>query len=570
MIPESRRTIGARWRALKVQHKVDAVLVLLLIPLSGVLALHLYLVSLLLAVQHDRHSQISAREQVQIVRRVAIDIEDAFHGYVLTVKKEFLTPLYEAEAKLQELEQEIDHLRGRGIALDDLRALLPGLKQQLRSKHELIADIESGRQDHALSYIKSGQGLVLSDALRADLRTIEDRLDHDILQSNERAERLSTWTFTGLWIAITAVFVLWRVTSRIFVRSLTGPIARLEAAAKSFGSTADLDGVNEVLSRDGADGDELSMLTKSYHQMAIRISRHIRELETLEAIGREINTIGPDGLAGVLRRITDRAAELVQADVCLVLLRNEAMGCWIVEAASGGWDEPLRGSVMLWEEFPVSVEAFTTQQPAVGEHFRKDERLQVRRRNLMGDSMLSVPLMAHGGPFGVLAFLTEHPRSAEEWNVTLAMGLAQEAAVAISNARLYEAAQQKQHGLLHRLRQLEQLAEHLAHDLKAPGARMCELTRLFVQQYGDRVVDERAARWLKLMEQNGQDIVQRVEGILSVARIGIGEGCVVAVDAGHVLQDVLKAHAPEIDRLGASVRLPPAFPMVTCHGAYLR
>src|SRR5215207_5423657 len=169
------QSIGERWRTLKVQHKVNAVLVLLLIPLSCALAVHLYIVSLLLTVQHERHSQLSAREQVQVVRRLAVDIEDAFRGYVLTTNHDFLKPLYDAESKLGSVESDIARLHGHDVPLDDLQAVLPRLKHLLRSKQELIADIQAGRQEHALSYVRSGQGLILSDALRQDLKKIEDR-----------------------------------------------------------------------------------------------------------------------------------------------------------------------------------------------------------------------------------------------------------------------------------------------------------------------------------------------------------------------------------------------------------
>ena len=141
----------------------------------------------------------------------------------------------------------------------------------------------------------------------------------------------------------------------------------------------------------------------------------------------------------------------------------------------------------------------------------------------MGDSMLAVPLLARGEPFGVLALVCEQPRSVEEWNQRLAKGLAQEAALAISNVKLYEAAQEQQRGLAARLRQLEHLAETLAHDLKGPGARMEELARLLVQQSG-RQFDDRTKRWLALIEENSRDLVQRVEGILTVARVGNDQG----------------------------------------------
>jgi signal transduction histidine kinase len=188
---------------------------------------------------------------------------------------------------------------------------------------------------------------------------------------------------------------------------------------------------------------------------------------------------------------------------------------------------------------------------------------------LLGDSMLAVPLLAQGKPFGVLALVCEKPRSVEDWNQRLAKGLAQEAALAISNVKLYEAAQQQQRGLVARLRQLEHLAETLAHDLKGPGARMEELARLLVQQSGGQF-DDRTKRWLSLLEENSRDLVHRVEGILTVARVGIDQGAITAVDPIAIIGEVLKFRAGEIERLGAVVDVDPALPLVACHGAYLR
>ncbi|HKR30336.1 MAG TPA: ATP-binding protein, partial [Terriglobales bacterium] len=148
-------------------------------------------------------------------------------------------------------------------------------------------------------------------------------------------------------------------------------------------------------------------------------------------------------------------------------------------------------------------------------------------------------------------------------------GLTHEAALAISNARLYEAVEQKQRRLLARLRQLEHLAETLAHDLKGPGARMEELAKLLVERCSGQV-DERAAKWLKLLQENGKDIVERVEGILEVARVGTGKGSVSAVDPRLVVDTVLKSYAGEIEQLGANVQVEPGFPLVVCHVAYLR
>jgi hypothetical protein len=101
--------------------------------------------------------------------------------------------------------------------------------------------------------------------------------------------------------------------------------------------------------------EEIGQLARAYEGMARQVYQHLQELEALNAVGAEINTMDPDGLEGTLHCITNRAVELIGADVCLVMLRNETMGCWVIEVASGVWEERLHKSVMLWEEFPVSV-----------------------------------------------------------------------------------------------------------------------------------------------------------------------------------------------------------------------
>jgi signal transduction histidine kinase len=401
------------------------------------------------------------------------------------------------------------------------------------------------------------------------LRAIEDRLDVDRRKLNQRAERLSAWTFAELWCALAGFVVLGLVWSRLLVRSITDPIARLQAAATGFGRHVDPGQFASLVPAGEAQTDELGRLARAYHDMAVRITAHIRELETLEGIGTDINVIGPDGLDGVLRRITDRAAELVEADACLVLLRNDKMGCWVVEAASGAWNERLYKSVMLWEEFPVSVQAYETGTVAYGNELRRDQRPEVVRRNLIGSSMIAVPLLSQGKSFGVLVLLSRHNRDPGDWNGSLAVGLAQQAAVAISNARLYEAVQRRQQGLLARLRHLEYLADTLAHDLKGPGQRMEELTDLISREYHGRL-DGRMDRWLALLRENGRELVERVEGILAVARVGTGVGPVAAVDPASVLSEVLKGWAGELERRHGRVAVDPDLPRVACHAAYLR
>lgn len=558
------------WKALKVQHKVWAVLLFVGVPLVGGLAAHLYVVKDLLAIQEQRQDLLLARQQVDSLRRLAIDIEDAFRGYVLTNDSVFLNPLIEAEKKLG---TSFLQTRQALAAVPSPQLTINPIEQQLRellgSKHRLIESIQQGHPEQAVAYVRSGQGLQLSDALRRELRRIEDQLESQVAMLNDHAGRLSRETFYGLWLALAGVLGLGGAGSVILARSVTKPLAQLRSITTSVGTGAISSTARDKAASLVQSHDEIGQLAATYIDMAERIDTHVQELEALNLIGQEINTIGPDGLEGVLRRITDRTVELVKADVCLVLLRHEQMDAWVVEAASGEWDDRLKKSVMLLEELPVSAQAYDSGSLATGNRLRSDPRPQVLRRNLIGDSMLAIPLLSQGAPFGVLALLSNAPRESHEWNHKLASGMAQEAAIAISNVRLFQAVQDKQQGLLARLHQLEHLAETLAHDLKGPGARMEELAELLAKKFSGQL-DGRTARWLALIQENGRDIVRRVEGILSVARVGTGQGPVSAVDPRLVIDEVLKSQAEHIEQLHAIIHVEPGFPLVACHRAYLR
>jgi len=558
------------WEHLRVQRKVELVLFAILTPLLLALSLHLYLINRLLFYQDTRHDIVLVREQVGELRRLAVDIEDAFRGYLLIRRPELLTPMQEAESRLaKEMQRASALIKDRFIRRGDMEAIERQLKEFLSSKQQLIRKVEQGRFFEVLQYVRTGQGVQLADAMRMQFRHVEDQLDDEIARYNEQAMDLSQAAFKGLLVAVVGTLALGWLAAFVLARTVTEPLALLRNVSKALGRDPDRQAtVMDTVARISS-GDEIGELARSYEEMAQRIRRHLQELETLQAIGHEINTIGPDGVTGVLRRITDRAAELVRADLCLVLLRNDQMCCWIIEAASGDWNEGLSKSVMLWEELPICAKAFETGEPVNGERLRDNRCPELARRNLIGNSMLAVPLLNHGKPFGVLVLLTEENVRREEWNVRLALGLAQEAAVAISNARLYEIVHEKHQTLQSRVCELEQLAETIAHDLKGPGQRMAELACLLQREYAGRL-DARGKRWLDLVEHNGKELTDRADGILSVARVGARRAAATFVDPNAVLSDVLKSHAGELEAVRARLTLQDGLPLVACHSAYLR
>ncbi len=561
-----RQLASTWWNQLRVQQKVWVILLGLFIPLVCALAVHVSLVDHLLTVQQQRRDTILAREQVQILRRLGVDVEDAFRGYLLTKQDAFLKPLDEAELKLKpRMSRMLALVHNMPDLAVDMQHATSQLESLLQSKRTLIQQYRAGHEAAVLRYVRSGEGLRMSDAVRDELRVIENRLERNVQRLEADAAAIAQYAFWGLLLAVAGVAVLGLIGARLLAASITGPLAILQSSVAALGQESGEPRLAELIAVSSA--DEIGQLARAYEEMAGQVHRHIRELEALNAVGSEINTIGPDGLDGALHRITNRAAELIGADVCLVMLRNEKMGCWVIEAASGDWNERLYKTVMLWEEFPVSVQAFESKGLAFGENLRNDRRPEMRRRNLMGESMVSIPLLSQGTSFGVLVLLKEQSVSRDSWNMRLAKGFADEAAMAITNARLYERVKEEGKGLQARLRQLEHLAETLAHDLRSPGERMGEFATLLMGEYGNRL-DERATRWLRFIEENGRLLRERVEDMLAVARIGGRTVSLEAVDPALVIQDVLKSRAGELERQRTHARTDGSSPMVACHRAY--
>jgi len=233
---------------LRIQHKVWVMLLLLCVPLSAGIAIHLYVVQQLLSLQQQKQDLMLADGQVHLLGRLAVDIEDGFRGYVLTKQPAFLAPLVEAGVKLnQALSDASTSLAKLSGSPNQLASIERQLKDLLRSKQDLIADIQQGQADKALAYVRSGEGLRLSDHLRGDLRTVEDRLMQQRNSLNEQADALSQRTFIGLWVTLAGVVALGWIVSRVLARSLTDPITRLQSATARIGAYVDVAEIAELL-----------------------------------------------------------------------------------------------------------------------------------------------------------------------------------------------------------------------------------------------------------------------------------------------------------------------------------
>ncbi len=317
--------------------------------------------------------------------------------------------------------------------------------------------------------------------------------------------------------------------------------------------------------------DELGDLARTFEMMSGRIHHHIEQLEALHATGQELTMIGAGGLEGILRRIADRAADLAEVDLAVLMVRHPVLECWVVEAASGKVFDSVRKEILLLEETPFSNQAFETKQPVVVTDLSQYMDRPVRFRDKYGaKSYMAVPLLGPHEAIGVLVLLSlKTVRAFSEWEIRLAQQFAAYAGIAIENVRLFETAESESRELKERLRAVEGNVANLTHEVKAPAGRVAEFATWLVNDYGSRL-DERALRYLEWIKKEGQDLFHLAERTLDLARITQQPRQVESVDVGAVVREVLALVGEQypLDRI--AVVVTDSLPRLACHRIHLK
>lgn len=159
------------WLKLGIRQKVAVILLVVFAPLLAAFVIHVALIDYLRSLQAQHHHLVLAREQLHILHRAALDIEDAFRGYVLTRDDLFLEPMQEADTRLQPA---LNKMAGLASSVSNLKNNTPEIRQRLngllKSKQELIQKLRDGYREEVLQYVKSKQGVEVSNDLKIQLR----------------------------------------------------------------------------------------------------------------------------------------------------------------------------------------------------------------------------------------------------------------------------------------------------------------------------------------------------------------------------------------------------------------
>ena len=325
------------------------------------------------------------------------------------------------------------------------------------------------------------------------------------------------------------------------VRRLTEPTRRLAEAANLI--AAGQRSITVVIDS----RDEIGRLANAFNDMAASLEQHetalhekVEETTTLYEIGQEITA--QIDLEPTLRLIVERARGLLQAEISMLALRQADSDTFVMEASSGsttGAMAALRfrpgeglGGRVAETGMPITIDDYLAQYP--------DSPFLdvVRESNLR--SYLGVPLKAQNRVIGVLYVISSLPQQFQQDDQLLLSALADQAAIAIENARLYE--QGKRHAIeleakveerTQELQQtnleLEEASRHkseflasMSHELRTPLNAIIGYSEMLQEEAEDLGYDDFVSD-LRKIHGAGNHLLALINDILDLSKIEAGK-----------------------------------------------
>jgi signal transduction histidine kinase len=202
-------------------------------------------------------------------------------------------------------------------------------------------------------------------------------------------------------------------------------------------------------------------------------------------------------------------------------------------------------------------------------------------------SAMIVPLKVGSRILGTLTFLTaESGRRYLSEDLPLAEALADRAARAIENAKLYRLAQkeveerksaerqvlelnahleervrERTRELQEALLELEAFSYSIAHDLRAPLRSMTGFSEMLAEDYGGKL-DEVGRDYTRRIAESARRMDALIQDLLSYSRLAREEVLIEPVDVGSLLEELVDNMAAELRERKAKVELRGPFPTV--------
>jgi len=291
--------------------------------------------------------------------------------------------------------------------------------------------------------------------------------------------------------------------------------------------------------------DELGLLAESFNQMAANLKqneaalrRKLVENTTLYEIGQRITA--QVSLDPTLKLIVEQARALLQADVSILALRQGDSDVFAMTAYDGDVPgglatirfrpgEGLGGRVASGT--PMMVGDYLAELP--------DSPFVGIVREAGFRSQVAVPLAAHDQVIGVLYAMSRVPHQFRTEDQQLLAALADHAAIAIENAKLYDEvrrhAQELGAKVAERTRELRETNQQLeaasrhksqflanvSHELRTPLNSIIGFTRLVMRKTGGQIPALQRENLEKVLV-SAEHLLNLINGLLDLSKIEAG------------------------------------------------
>jgi signal transduction histidine kinase len=241
------------------------------------------------------------------------------------------------------------------------------------------------------------------------------------------AAKISAWRSLLLGGASAVLFAL--ALAALLSRRLTRPLGHLHAGALAV-ARGDLD--HQIVQETGDEIGDLAVafaqMTRGVKENQERLAARMREIVTLHEIGRAVSSVL--GLDEVLRKIVEEVASVLEAERCALLLTRPDGGLSIGAGVrlQGAELLPALGEVLARRGGPVRID-----------DVRQDDELKLPAANArVAGPLLAVPLEQKDRGLGLLIVTRTKDQPFSDGDLRLVATFANQAATAISNARLYD------------------------------------------------------------------------------------------------------------------------------------
>ena len=339
------------------------------------------------------------------------------------------------------------------------------------------------------------------------------------------------------------------LAASLLARRMVQPIRTLARGARRIGE-GELDQQIVVNT-----GDELEGLAAQFNRMSAQLRESYGELERKVAVrtaelsaSLEFQTAtaeilrvlsrSPTDLQPVLEAVTQRLLTLCRAQGCRIWLPEDD-GLRPAAGHAGHLDDVDRPPLLAFDDPALVARAFREAHTLHAEGAR---------------STLAVPMLREGTAVGVIAVLRDAPGGFSAAQVRLVETFADQAVIAIQNARMFREIDEKSRQLEIANRHKSAFLANMTHELRTPLNAIIGFSEVLSEgMFGD--INERQLEYLRDIHSSGRHLLSLINDVLDLSKIEAGrmELDLSCFNLGLLLDDALTLVRERAQRAGLSL-----------------